>query len=55
MLRVISKALEEKIDNINAGRLPQKEELREVKFCPQGGSCPKNVCSGVVKVKDRWS
>ena len=55
VLRVISKALEEKINRINAGKLPQKEVLKEVKFHSEGRRCPKTVGSGMVKVRDkRW-
>ena len=37
VLRVISKALEEKISRINTGKLSQKEVLKEVIFHSEGG------------------
>ena len=55
VLRVISKALEEKIDKINSGKVPQKEVLKEVRFHPEGGAYPEGGGSGRVKRKDkRW-
>ena len=56
VLRVISEALEEKIDKVNAGKLPQREVLESVKFHQQGVACPKRGGgSGRVRRNDvRW-
>ena len=56
VLRVISEALEEKIDKVNAGKVPQREVLEGVKFHQQGVACPNGGGgSGRVRRNDvRW-
>ena len=53
LMRVIYKALKEKINSINARKLPQKEVFKEVKFHSEGGRCPNTMGAGMVKVRGK--
>ena len=53
-MKVISKALENKLKDINAGKLPKKQELEEVRFQKEGARGGKGGSGMRKRVDKRW-